>query len=82
MDYDEWIERERLIRSKLLNDSTRNLKKKLFRVCEKCGEICLCHEQKCPNCDHNNIITIPINNIGKEIETRIRCRYRYRHMNK
>ena len=55
-DYDEWISRERKIRIELLKSSSLIRESKIYRICKDCGEICLCHEDRCPNCNFYRII--------------------------
>lgn len=71
--YPAWIERERRIRIKILINSPAT-KGNLYRVCRKCGEVCLCHEEACPNCNSTDIAGgayLP------SLEVRVRCRYRF-----
>jgi hypothetical protein len=78
MDYDVWIERERRIRVKILKSSPLIQKEHTYRVCIECGEICLCHEEACPNCNSYNIINQILNITNKiDFTTKIRCRYRF-----
>ena len=55
IDYDEWVGRERRVRIKFLMDSPAIIKTGKCRVCQECREICLCHEENCPNCNESNI---------------------------
>ena len=55
MDYVDWIMRESKIRIKILLDSPVIRKTGFYRICRDCGEICLCHEKACPNCNKKNI---------------------------
>lgn len=75
MDYDVWIKRERRIRRKMLADGLQKSKDNIYRVCGDCGEVCLCHETQCPNCDSANIEEhcLMVHDVG----SRIRCRLRY-----
>jgi rubrerythrin len=76
MKYDEWIERERRIRANILNSSPLILRERIYRVCKNCGEICLCHEEKCPNCGSDEIINEVLEkNIN--IINQIRCKHRF-----
>jgi len=81
MDYDAWIKRERRIRIKILNSSPVIQKEKLYRLCKDCGEICLCHEELCPNCNSMDIIPqiLEIKNTD-DITKKIRCHYRFNHL--
>jgi len=82
MDYDEWIERERRMRISLLKDSPVIKEKSIYRICQDCGEICLCHEETCPNCNSIRIIQDMLHD--KDIEVligkRIRCKFRFEHL--
>lgn len=80
MDYEEWIGREKRIRIKLLRDSPVIREKRLYRVCQNCDEICLCHEQACPNCNSNNIVQEKLNDAELLGGERIRCRFRFEHL--
>lgn len=82
MDYDKWIKRECRIRHQILKNSPVIRQKKSYRVCDKCGEICLCHELNCPNCNSDNITERQIADLDSEIEKRIRCIFRFQHLNK
>jgi len=77
MDYNDWIDRERRIRLKILKDSPVIRNSGIYRVCNDCGEVCLCHEQSCPNCNGRSIKEELINNIDEEIGRRIRCMFRF-----
>jgi uncharacterized OB-fold protein len=84
MDYDEWISRERKVRTKLLTSSTVMREKKIYRLCQDCGEVCLCHEETCPNCNCNNIVQGKLDDdIEAEVLSgkRIRCIFRFEHLN-
>ena len=80
MDYDEWISRERRIRANILKNSLVIKNRGTCRVCQYCREICLCHEQTCPNCNADNIAEERIDNIDEEVYKRIRCRFRFDHI--
>jgi uncharacterized OB-fold protein len=82
VDYDEWVDRERRIRVKLLTSSPIIRETGLYRVCQDCGEICLCHEEPCPNCNSDHIAQEKLQDIEREILSgkRIRCRYRFEHL--
>lgn len=82
MNYEEWIGRERRIRTKLLAGSPVILEKRLYPVCQNCGEICLCHEETCPNCNSSNIAQEKLNNIETEVLSgkRIRCAFRFERL--
>ena len=80
MDYEEWIGREHKIRSSLLLSSSDIQNKGICRVCQDCGEVCLCHEITCPNCGGNEIMQEQSENIESEIISgrRIRCQLRFK----
>lgn len=78
MDYDGWICRERRIRVKILEASPVIKQKNAYRLCTKCGEICLCHEERCPNCDSDQIMESALADLRSEAEKRIRCMSRYK----
>ena len=80
MEYKKWIERERRVRISILKDSHKNLKTKTYRICQNCSEICLCHEETCPNCNYEKIIEEWIDNIDSVVYSRIRCAYRFDHL--
>lgn len=78
MNYDEWIERERRIRIRILNSSPMIQEKQIYRVCIDCGEVCLCHEENCPNCNscriENQLLLL---DNDKSVASKIRCQYRF-----
>ncbi len=76
MDYDEWIERERRLRIRILEGSPLIQKEHCFRVCSECREILLCHEESCPNCDSGSIDRENIETFAA-LPARIRCKYRF-----
>ncbi len=80
MDYEEWIKREQRIRIKILENSPAISKKKIYRLCRDCGEVCLCHEQMCPNCNNDNIMERYLSNLDEESQKRVRCRFRFEHL--
>ena len=80
MSYDDWINRERRIRTKILKDSPMIRQTGIYRVCGKCGEVCLCHEMNCPNCYCAIINEEGIIDLDKEVECRIRCLFRFQHL--
>jgi hypothetical protein len=79
MDYWQWIRRERRIRSKLLRDSLVVRESGRCRICKDCQEICLCHEEICPNCGGRNVRQERLANIVAELAggERIRCKARF-----
>ena len=79
IDYDEWIDRERRIRLSILRESNPG-QRKIYRICQECDEVCLCHEENCPNCNHANIKEQRIEDIESEARGRIRCRHRFDHL--
>ena len=84
MDYEEWISRERRIRKALLMSSPEIKNKGICRMCQDCGEICLCHEINCPNCGGSKIVDQQFNDVEREILSgnRIRCRFRFKNIYK
>lgn len=80
MDYKGWVERERRIRLKILKATEITREERLYRTCERCAEVLLCHEEHCPNCDNHEIVETRIENLDMEIEQRIRCWYRFERM--
>jgi hypothetical protein len=80
IEYNEWIQRERKIRIKLLKDSPVIRHKKTFSVCQNCGEICLCHEETCPNCNSDSIVQKKIDDAEMTSGELIRCRFRFEHL--
>ena len=84
MDYEEWIGRERRIRSTLLMSSPEIQNKRICRVCQDCGEVCLCHELTCPHCGSIEIVDQQFNDVEKEVlsRSRIRCRLRFKNIYK
>lgn len=76
MDYPSWIERERRIRLKILEISPAIRSSRIYRVCRECNEICLCHEERCPNCNSPDIDVVELGS-GVDVGTRIRCRHRF-----
>ena len=79
MRYASWVEREQRFRWKILQSSPMISKDNIYPTCQDCGELCLCHEEKCPNCNSTNIIQQQLGKIGKDElrRTRIRCKHRY-----
>ena len=80
MNYEEWIKGERRIRMKILNDSPVIQERKAYRVCKGCGEVCLCHEGDCPNCNSSNITEHQLTNLDKDVKKLIRCQFRFKHL--
>jgi len=77
MDYQDWIERERRFRIKLLNDWPEARDEGIYRVCQSCKEICLCSEEICPNCGGLDITKVKQNQEFILGSTNIRCKMRY-----
>lgn len=77
MDYDAWIERERRIRTNLLMASPLVDGRRTYRVCQDCFELCLCHEETCPNCNAENIVQETLAEHQLRLEQHIRCRSRF-----
>ncbi len=81
MEYDDWIKRERKIRTKLLESSPLIYKFGICRLCRDCGEICLCHEDTCPNCSSVSILECKLTDDFEDLcNERIRCRFRFDHI--
>lgn len=82
MDYQGWIGRERRIRVSLLMGSPEIRNERVYRVCKNCGEVCLCYELTCPNCDDYKIIQEQFENVESEVLSggRIRCRFRFKNI--
>jgi hypothetical protein len=80
--YNKWIEHQRKFRINLLNSSPEIKNTKIYRVCQDCDEICLCHEMNCPNCGSDVIIPTKINDIEGEVGSlkRMRCLKRFKDM--
>jgi len=79
MDYEQWIRRERRIRTKILRDSRELRGSGLCRICGDCHEFCLCHEEICPNCGGANILLQRVENLVTELAgaERIRGKHRF-----
>ena len=79
MDYEQWIRRERRIRSKFLRDSVVVRESGICRICGDCQEICLCHEETCPNCGGGNLFQGRVESVTSELAggERIRCKHRF-----
>lgn len=67
MDYDEWITRERKTRIKLLSQFPSIQRNRIFSVCHDCGEIIICHEKACPNCNSGTIVKEKIDDVDCEL---------------
>ena len=78
LDYETWIRRERKIRTRILKSSPHIQSTHLYRVCHTCAEVCLCHEEVCPNCGGAGVVE---QKLGPDeiftLETKIRCRKRF-----
>lgn len=74
LDYASWIDRERRVRIKILITSPATAGN-VFRVCSKCGEVCLCHEEACPNCGSPDIEKLHLD--PALLPERIRCLKRF-----
>lgn len=79
MNYDKWINREKKIRIKILKSSPIIQKKNIYRVCKECEEICLCHENSCPNCSSFNIKEQIIED-DYLVFNKIRCQHRFKNL--
>jgi hypothetical protein len=78
LDYETWIRRERKIRIRILKSSPQIQTTRVYRVCRDCAEVCLCHEEICPNCGGVAVAELKL---GPDeilnLEARIRCRERF-----
>ena len=54
--------------------------KRTYRICENCNEMCLCHEENCPNCNGDKIVLKTLDEIYVVAKERIRCRYRFKRL--
>jgi len=78
MNCSDWIKRERRIRIKILNSSPIIKKKNIYRICQSCDEILLCHEESCPNCNSFDVNSKKlIFSDAHFLEEKIRCQYRF-----
>jgi rRNA maturation protein Nop10 len=80
LEYGEWIARERRLRIRLLMQSPDIQRSGLFRVCQQCREICLCHEEVCPNCGGDYIDEQPEDRDQVARGERIRCHLRFQQL--
>ncbi|CAB5084005.1 hypothetical protein D3OALGA1CA_429 [Olavius algarvensis associated proteobacterium Delta 3] len=81
MNYADWICRERRLRVQILKGAPQVASSGNVRICQNCGEICLCHEITCPNCGDKNIKPRNLPGWEREYHRRIRCALRYKKMN-
>jgi len=72
--------RERRLRIKILGDWPEARDQGLYRVCQDCGEICLCSEMRCPNCDSGNIEKIWLDPSTLADGKYMRCKLRYENL--
>ena len=82
MNYDDWIERERVFRISLILQSPFYQQTKNVRLCRLCKEVLLCHEECCPNCGSNEI---DVENISDREDILlngdyIRCKLRFKSL--
>lgn len=53
----------------------------IFRACQDRNEICLCHEERCPNCDSCNIHGEQLTEYDEDdLDSRIRCEFRFKNI--
>jgi RNA polymerase subunit RPABC4/transcription elongation factor Spt4 len=78
MDYHFWIDRERRVRAKILKSSPLAIDSS-YRVCLDCDEVCLCHEDICPNCGSTKTEFQEVEK--SSLAKRIRCKQRYKKIN-
>ena len=50
---------------------------RVYRICQDCGEVCLCGEIICPNCDSGRIEKERFAPGPMDLAGRIRCRHRF-----
>lgn len=74
MDYSTWIDRERRARAKILKTSLGSADAS-YRICLDCDEVCLCHEDECPNCGSKRVSFEKVDQ--GSLEGRIRCWKRF-----
>lgn len=79
-EYAIWIERERRIRCKILQTSLAARERGLYRICDDCAEVCLCHEERCPNCNSPKILQTRILDAETDLGHRIRCMFRFKSL--
>lgn len=77
MNYADWIIRERRLRVMILRTSPVIKERGTQRVCLACGEVLLCHEEACPDCNAAQIGEVPLFDLAAEAKNRVRCRHRY-----
>lgn len=82
VNYDSWINRERRIRLKILSRPPVVAGRAVYRVCQDCGEVCLCHEPACPNCNSVAVTEQEVEDLEAETGRgeRIRCRHRFERL--
>lgn len=80
MDYQHWSRREQRIRLKILRASPEIQKTGIYRTCAVCGELCLCHEETCPNCDGEQIGQERLSGMEADLKERIRCKSRFANL--
>ena len=76
-DYEEWRECQERTRLALLRSVPSCGGTRPLRVCQACGELCLCHEERCPNCDSHLVAWQDVLDGELADGSRIRCRFRY-----
>lgn len=82
MEWEGWIQSERRIRLKVLSSSPAIQETRAYRTSTGCGEICLCHETACPNCNGGDIAEETLEDVASDVLSgrRIRFRYRFEHV--
>lgn len=80
MEYEGWIDGERRFRIKILRDWPEARDDGIYRVCQECGEICICAELRCPNCDSTTIRKEKLDVSELLSGRRIRCRKRFENL--
>ena len=82
MNYDDWIERERIFRKAIILQSPVYQRTKNVRLCRSCKEILLCHEVCCPNCGSDKVV-VKKNSDREDIILAgeyIRCKLRFKSL--
>jgi hypothetical protein len=76
--YQDWLERERRIRLRILGQSPEIGASGMYRICADCAEVLLCHEQNCPNCGGRRLNQGKLNR--EDLPGRMRLAARWRNM--
>lgn len=65
------------MRIKVLQQAPQARERGLYRLCDRCRELCLCHEPACPNCGSEDISLRPLAPEELAGGGLIRCRLRF-----